>query len=449
MRLLLVLSTIFMLVSCQVTRHYRDEELPAPTEIVIFDDFSRPDVHGQEVMEVADNWSLHSCTIRCVHTNRREDDYNEKLAGIVKRVEQNPEVRYVINISLASPRYSEVEARLIRRLSRHNAIVVSGSGNNGKEIRLYPSALDSVMAVAATCHGRKADYSNYGSHIAICVDTSSRVHVERYVEYDAVDGLVEYVHSTIVSGTSLASPKLAGMLGLAWASNPGMTKDELMAAMNRCAREVDHRAFLKGKLGAGELDCAWFMFENSKRPGKMAGLLILESVVFAVLCTIARRDWAATIFSIIVALLLLVPILWLAGIYMALEYGHIYMVVTVTLAMMICIWRSDPLEGKLISMTYEAHRLGEQKAMALAGYLQNMGAEVEVRAGPEDRSAPGVRCHVHLHGDSCRVTYKPIWFIRRHAMLTEKMPQWMSDDTLLHQWRTCMGYRITTLLERI
>ena len=69
----------------------------------------------------------------------------------------------VINMSFSLPTYSEELDRAMKYAVRHGAICVASAGNDGKETRVYPAALDSVMGVASTANNDSlSSFSNYG-----------------------------------------------------------------------------------------------------------------------------------------------------------------------------------------------------------------------------------------------------------------------------------------------
>ncbi len=298
MKKLLFLFIIFMSLSWGLKGPFRRKGLPVPTEIIVFDDYYFNDYHGIQVMGVADKWCLNLCSIHPVHTNRRKEDYIDKLSDIVKYVEMSPERRHVINISMGSKEPDEDEIPLIRRLDRDNVIILAAAGNDGMDVQLYPAALDGVIAVAATRSGKKTDYSNYGRHIDICISTPDRFYPESHIEYDTTEGFVTHEIITSVAGTSLSAPKLAGMIALVWGSNPGLSKKELIATMNRHAKKIHESGDLNGKLGAGELDSNGFILANSETAKNLLYLLIIETTIFVALFTIFRWGWGVGIFFI-------------------------------------------------------------------------------------------------------------------------------------------------------
>jgi parallel beta-helix repeat protein len=102
----------------------------------------------------------------------------------------------------------------------HNVLVVAAAGNDHTSSKMYPAAYEEVIAVAATDQNdNPAWFSNYGEWIEL-----------------AAPGV--NIYSTIwdnsyayMSGTSMATPHVAGVAALVWSQNTSMTRDELRSRL--------------------------------------------------------------------------------------------------------------------------------------------------------------------------------------------------------------------------
>jgi subtilisin family serine protease len=74
----------------------------------------------------------------------------------------------ILNLSLGSYEYSQVEADAVNYAWRKNVLVIAAAGNDGNDKLNYPSALSKVLSVAATSRISTATYSNYGPFVGIC-----------------------------------------------------------------------------------------------------------------------------------------------------------------------------------------------------------------------------------------------------------------------------------------
>ena len=106
-------------------------------------------------------------------------------------------------------------------------IVAAGNGSSSQ--LAYPAKLPSVMAVAAiNSAGAKASFSNVGTGLSFAapgvdVTTSDRTGSEGYASGDLC----------CISGTSLASPCVAGVAALAMSANPSLTNLATRSVLRR------------------------------------------------------------------------------------------------------------------------------------------------------------------------------------------------------------------------
>jgi hypothetical protein len=122
--------------------------------------------------------------------------------------------------------------------------------NHGAE-RFYPAsfALDGVIAVAATTDtGALASFSDYGGDVEIA---APGVFILSTWPGD------QYVY---LSGTSMASPQVAGAAALMVAQNPAATVSELRARLLATATRT---SALRGKIQTGRLNLAAALFGST------------------------------------------------------------------------------------------------------------------------------------------------------------------------------------------
>jgi hypothetical protein len=147
----------------------------------------------------------------------------------------------VINMSLGGPDYSEVIAAAVQYALDKNISVVASAGNDGDYDNepMFPGALAGVIGVSATErdgvpaawaeHGWQADISTVGEDVLVPVPGGG------------------YEHA---SGTSFSAPAVSGAVAILRASHPGITTDQVQAALQAGAESAAwDRAW-----GAGRLD---------------------------------------------------------------------------------------------------------------------------------------------------------------------------------------------------
>nr|WP_245838792.1 S8 family peptidase [Marininema halotolerans] len=133
----------------------------------------------------------------------------------------------VISLSLGSPEKSQVVEDAVNYASEKGAVVVAAAGNDGSSTPSYPGGSEKAIGVGATDQNdAKADFSNYGADwvdvAAPGVDILSTVPGGKYEE---------------MSGTSMATPHVAGVAGLV--ASTGKKGDEIREAIESTTDKVD------------------------------------------------------------------------------------------------------------------------------------------------------------------------------------------------------------------
>ena len=127
----------------------------------------------------------------------------------------------VINLSLGATVSSHTLEDAVAYAEAHDVIVVASSGNAASSTPYYPAALPYVVAVGAT---NDLDtlwiLSNTGDHIDLTAP-GYRIY-STYYNLDANGGY------TTMSGTSMASPFVTGLIGLVASFAPELTGSEIV-----------------------------------------------------------------------------------------------------------------------------------------------------------------------------------------------------------------------------
>ncbi|MBU9711310.1 S8 family peptidase [Evansella tamaricis] len=122
----------------------------------------------------------------------------------------------VINLSLGDSHHSDIMYEAIRYAYENDVVLIAASGNDNIDTPMYPAAYEEVLAVAAVDpHRERAFFSNYGNHIDV---SAPGEHIASTFPGN------QYV---MMSGTSMASPHVAGMAGLIRSVDPSITNDEV------------------------------------------------------------------------------------------------------------------------------------------------------------------------------------------------------------------------------
>jgi serine protease len=137
----------------------------------------------------------------------------------------------VINLSLGSPAYINSTQAVINEVRARGVTVVAAAGNEASGAPVYPAAYDGVISVSAVDAQRRAtSYSNFGSQIDVAapggdngIDITGDGYPDGILSTGAsvsANGL-DYVYSFLI-GTSMASPHVAGVVGLMKSVNPDL-----------------------------------------------------------------------------------------------------------------------------------------------------------------------------------------------------------------------------------
>lgn len=152
----------------------------------------------------------------------------------------------VINLSLGSTSSSRTLQSAVNYAYNKGCLLIAAAGNNGNSTPVYPAAYSNVVAVSAL---NKADtlpsWSNYGSYVDVSAPG---------------DGITTTWPSNsyiTISGTSFASPIVAGAAALALSVNPALTPksatDLLLATSDDLGAPGYDVYFGSGRVNAAKL----------------------------------------------------------------------------------------------------------------------------------------------------------------------------------------------------
>lgn len=184
--------------------------------------------NGADIVGI--NWNVGILPVRALGANGGGSDA-DVAAGIQYAVHRGASI---ISLSLGGPFSSTVLDNAIAYARDAGVLVVAAAGNDSEDNDITPSypantELENIVAVAATdSTDSLADFSNYGS---------STVHV-------AAPGagiLSTYLGDQLVtmSGTSMATPYVAGVAALMKAANPALSYADLKYLLMASSDQLD------------------------------------------------------------------------------------------------------------------------------------------------------------------------------------------------------------------
>lgn len=183
----------------------------------------------------------YSCKLMCVKSTSSSSTITNGYDGVVYAAVSGADV---INMSWGGPTGGITAQNIIDYAVSQGCVLVAAAGNDNSSSVFYPAGLNDVISVAATTStDARASFSNYGTWVDIAAPGNN-------------------IYSTTVSntygnksGTSMASPMVAGLVGLMKSLNPFMPNNDLINCLLSTTDNIDAQnpSFI-GQLGTGRID---------------------------------------------------------------------------------------------------------------------------------------------------------------------------------------------------
>lgn len=184
-----------------------------------------------------------SCKLMCVKSTSSASSVTNGYDGIVYAAASGADV---INMSWGGPSGGTTAQNVVNYAVSQGCILIAAAGNDNVSSVFYPAGLNNVISVAATTStNSKASFSNYGSWVDVSAPGNN-------------------IYSTTISntygnksGTSMASPMVAGLAGLMKSLNPNMPNADLINCLLTTTQNIDaQNPSYIGQLGSGRIDAA-------------------------------------------------------------------------------------------------------------------------------------------------------------------------------------------------
>lgn len=134
---------------------------------------------------------------------------------------------HVVNMSLGASSYSRGEEMAVDYAVARGVVVVAAAGNTGRESYHYPAAHPNAIAVAATtADDRLASFSTRGDFVDVAAPGYRIYSTLRNNNYG------------YLSGTSMATPHVAGLAALILSRNPELTPTEVRQLIESTAADL-------------------------------------------------------------------------------------------------------------------------------------------------------------------------------------------------------------------
>ncbi|WP_207428272.1 S8 family serine peptidase [Pedobacter sp. SYSU D00535] len=150
----------------------------------------------------------------------------------------------IINCSWGGENRSQYEQDVVNYTINKGCLIVAAAGNSGGETPQYPAGYEGVLAVAnVELNDQRSASSNYGHYVSISAPGAN-------IYSTTVNN--SYTQKT---GTSMASPLVAGAAALVKAYMPHLSMQQVGEQLRSTADNIDDRNELyAGRLGKGRLN---------------------------------------------------------------------------------------------------------------------------------------------------------------------------------------------------
>lgn len=199
------------------------------------------------------NWNVRMMAVKFLDAGG-----SGSLADAIKAIDYATKMgANVMSNSWGGGGFSQTLLDSIQRSNDAGAIFIAAAGNeynNNDNSPTYPSTYQvaNVMSVAAIDNrGAKADFSNYGKKTVHLGAPGVNVMSTTGGKYASF------------SGTSMATPHVAGVAALLWANEPNLTAAEVKARLVATVRPL---ASMKGKTRTGGMVDAYGALTNTQAP---------------------------------------------------------------------------------------------------------------------------------------------------------------------------------------
>ena len=193
-------------------------------------------------------WNIKFIPVKCQTNNGLTNIVANGYEGIVYSVKAKAKI---ISCSWGGTGSSTTEQAVINYAWNRGSIVMAAAGNSNVNTLTYPGAYTNVYCVASINPSDvKSSFSNFGTWIDICAPGNS---INSTVPYTVTPAYVQK------SGTSMATPLVAGLAGLMLAKSPNMTQTDVLNCINSTAVNIytltGNATYSTGnQLGIGRID---------------------------------------------------------------------------------------------------------------------------------------------------------------------------------------------------
>jgi len=147
-----------------------------------------------------------------------------------RKVSQQEQATIPVNLSLGGPLSNNLAIEAINYALSKGVLVIAANGNDGQFLPSYPTACPGVFSVGASGDDdRKTGFSTSGSWLNVVAPGLNIISLEHTTGRD-------YVY---MSGTSMATPFVTGVITYLLSFNPKLTPFQVVAILEKTADKID------------------------------------------------------------------------------------------------------------------------------------------------------------------------------------------------------------------
>ncbi len=163
----------------------------------------------------------------------------------------------VISMSLGGPGGGQAMGDAVKYALAKNVSVVAAMGNNGTNQMSYPAAYPGVIAVGATDNLDKiAKFSQFGTWISVAAPGvgiySTTPNHDNYLNKTYPDKITK--NFSLMSGTSMATPYVAGLAGLVRSQFPNLNPAQIKERIEKSCDRVQGLVAFDDRYGHGRVN---------------------------------------------------------------------------------------------------------------------------------------------------------------------------------------------------
>ena len=157
----------------------------------------------------------------------------------------------VINMSVGGFPYSQAVQDAATYAWNKGAVLVGAAGNNNREEKFYPASMNHVISVSATQpQDEFSHWSSYGPAVDVSAPGSSVLTTNCTA---SICPHPEWGSHTYISGTSFATPNVAGVVALIRAKNPTWTPQQVVDRLYATVDDLGYAGWDK-RYGRGRVN---------------------------------------------------------------------------------------------------------------------------------------------------------------------------------------------------